>query len=112
MQLIFIDDDDFVRTSVASLFSSLYPVTEFGDPTIALTHLQELDGECVIVCDYDMPKLNGRDVYDRLDESLQKRFVLFTSNRTIEKPPLGRLIHKPAGFKELKAAIEGARDAE
>lgn len=108
MQLILIDDDDPLRKSTVSLFSNLYPVTDFGNPADAITYLKELeDRDCVIICDYDMPNLNGREVYEMLDENLQKRFVLFTGNNIVECPPLGRLLHKPAGFKELKAAIEG-----
>ena len=109
MQLVLIDDNDFLRTSMAQLFSNSYVVTEFGDPANALVHLKRLeDHECIIVCDYDMPKFNGREVYDRLDEDLQRRFVLFTANNTVECPPLGRVLRKPAGFKELKAVIEEA----
>jgi CheY-like chemotaxis protein len=106
-QVILIDDDDLVRHATLSMLGRWYEVVAFANPIDALAHIKGLNGRRpIIVCDYDMPQLNGREVFDRLGDEHRNRFILFTGNPTVECPPGAHLLFKPMGAMDLRTVIK------
>ena len=106
-QVIYIDDNDMLRKAALSILARWYHVVVFESPRAALQHIEPLEVGAVIVCDYDMPELNGLDVYERLSEPHRERFILFTGNTAVQSPS-GYTLYKPASFALLREVIEAA----
>ena len=64
--VIFVDDDPHIRQAIAqTLTLEDLPVSCFEGAPSALQHIHaEYDG--VVLCDSNMPALNGREMLDRL----------------------------------------------
>ena len=80
MRILLIDDNDMLRTSISSsLERHGFEVVcrENGIKGLQAALAIEPDR---ILCDYDMPGLNGREVYDQLPAPLQKCFFLFSGD--------------------------------
>jgi CheY-like chemotaxis protein len=69
----------------------------------------------VILCDYVMPEMNGRELHDAVaahDPSLAERFVFVTGVMGDEllrfaKSAHREILHKPVSIRDLRAAIAG-----
>lgn len=110
-QVVVIDDDEMVLGATCAVLRRLYPVVSFQNPIDALQHLEGLSGECIIVCDYDMPQMTGIDVYSKLRPVHQKKFLLYTGNAYADSPS-GHLLPKPASLAQMKLAIERVLEEE
>ena len=56
----------------------------------------------LIVCDYEMPGLNGHQVYERLPERYRERFLMWTASEV--SSPSGALVPKGGPASELVEA--------
>lgn len=101
--VVYIDDDDLVREAVSLALRRHFSLVAFGDPRAALEYLSATEVD-VVICDHDMPELNGTQLYRQLSARHQARFVLFTGAVGIDSPS-GHLVEKPAGPDDLRAAV-------
>jgi response regulator RpfG family c-di-GMP phosphodiesterase len=62
-------------------------ILEASDGEVALNHLKENPDIAVLICDYDMPKKTGADVYEYSLKNLNKPFILLSGadNKQDEK---------------------------
>ncbi len=64
--IIFVDDDPHIRQAIAqTLTLEDLPVSCFEDAPSALKHI-DADYDGVILCDYNMPEMNGLEMLDRI----------------------------------------------
>ena len=64
--VIFVDDDPHIRQAIAqTLTLEELPVSCFEDAPSALGHINA-DYDGVVLCDYNMPEMNGLELLDRL----------------------------------------------
>ena len=64
--VIFVDDDPHIRQAIAqTLTLEELPVSCFEDAPSALGHINA-DYDGVVLCDYNMPEMNGLEMLDRL----------------------------------------------
>jgi DNA-binding NtrC family response regulator len=81
VRILHIEDDRDFSVLVATFLERAredFVVETVNDPREGLEYLAEADVDCV-VCDYDMPGLNGLDVLERVrDQDPKLPFILFT----------------------------------
>jgi DNA-binding NtrC family response regulator len=84
IDILLVDDDDDVRTSIASALSSAgHNVTEASDGAIALSLLHDRSFD-LAVCDIQMPKLDGLTLFRRMrHDSPRTAVVIMTAFATI-----------------------------
>lgn len=64
--IIFVDDDPHIRQAIAqTLTLEELPVSCFEDAPSALKHI-DADYDGVVLCDYNMPEMNGLEMLDRI----------------------------------------------
>ncbi|MEC7378459.1 MAG: sigma-54 dependent transcriptional regulator [Pseudomonadota bacterium] len=64
--VIFVDDDPHIRQAIAqTLTLEELPVGCFGDAPTALGHISA-DYDGVVLCDYNMPEMNGLEMLERI----------------------------------------------
>ncbi|HEX3626833.1 MAG TPA: ATP-binding protein [Verrucomicrobiae bacterium] len=114
-KVLVIDDEEAILQMVSEgLSRSGYQVETVIDGETALRRLKQ-DNYDVALCDWKMPGLNGRQVYDQLGASrpdLCKRFIFITGDvineqmrdflKAEDRPCLG----KPFGLAELRTTIK------
>ena len=62
-RVVLIDDDDGVLFALKLLCETIdLEVTDFSDPALAVKHLSKLPVHDLIICDLNMPVLNGLEV--------------------------------------------------
>lgn len=83
--ILHIEDDRSFSDLVSTFLERAYfEVKTANDPRDGLEYLRETGVDCV-VCDYDMPELNGLDVLERVrDEYPDMPFILFTGKGSEE----------------------------
>ncbi|MFB6235789.1 MAG: PAS domain S-box protein [Halopenitus sp.] len=81
IRVLHVDDDTSILDLTREFLERAHEritVTSLSDPTAVLDHLETADPHCII-SDYDMPALDGLELYDRLQEhGVDRPFVLFT----------------------------------
>lgn len=105
MNLLVIDDDESMRAMALALFKRkghAVRVAENGREGLRLALEEPPD---VIVCDHDMPVMNGTEVFLALPEALRARFLLWTGATQPGFPDQSRILHKPCGASELLERI-------
>lgn len=100
---LFVDDDLIILNLFKTFFSSNAEVVLAmdGEEAFEMIMTQHFD---VIVCDVDMPKLNGIDLFKRLhakDPSINKRFLYCTGRRSPELMELCDEYHIPCIDKPI-----------
>jgi PAS domain S-box-containing protein len=87
VRILHIEDDRDFSVLVATFLERAredFVVETVNDPREGLEYLAEADVDCV-VCDYDMPGLNGLDVLERVrDQDPKLPFILFTGKGSEE----------------------------
>jgi PAS domain S-box-containing protein len=87
VRILHIEDDRDFSVLVSSYLERErkdFEVETVNDPRESLKYLKEADVDCV-VCDYDMPELNGLDVLERVrDQDPKLPFILFTGKGSEE----------------------------
>ncbi|WP_444813149.1 response regulator transcription factor [Variovorax saccharolyticus] len=108
-----VDDDSFVRTATSSLVRSLgWEAREFASASAFLASGMAARTRC-LVCDVQMPAMDGIELLDRLQGQgihLRTLFITaFASTRVRERVAASTalcLIEKPIDAGELKTWIE------
>jgi PAS domain S-box-containing protein len=93
LRILVVDDEPLVRRTMTAIVSSQHEVDEAEGGEAALAMLRESTYD-VIICDLMMPRVSGREVYERLRElrpGLERRIVFVTG---------GAFVPALAGFLE------------
>ena len=107
--IVFIDDEPLLcRVFSLALRRFGREVVTFTDPVAAVAHLTTSARPCVVVCDFNMPKLTGLQVLQQLPDDLP--FVLISGDlAAADQAARGRgvtaFIRKPMTPEELFAVI-------
>jgi CheY-like chemotaxis protein len=91
-RILYVDDSHLLLSAISSLLSRHgYEIVIESDPAkgIDLANNDDFD---IILCDYDMPHINGDQFYDRISSKNKKKFVLFSGSS--HKSPSGMSIQK------------------
>ncbi len=111
-----VDDDDAVRTSLQSAFSTLPNTLIWGfrSGDAFLERVDELSSGCVLL-DYNMPGSNGVEVLRKLDGQIEKFvFIVLTGYGEVSvavqamKAGATDFLEKPCDFGTLMGAVERA----
>lgn len=101
MKILIIDDNELLRRAAArclQIRGHEVLVADNGVDGLAMA-LEETPDR--IICDYDMPGLDGVEVFDRLPVSQQERFFLWSGSVDIPFPHKERFIEKPCNVFEM-----------
>ncbi len=112
-QVLYIDDEPSVRSSMLLLFEAhghRIDVAESGP--VGMQKFRERDYD-IVITDFSMPEMNGRDVAAQVKESRPDTIVLLATGwpaSQIEAAPNGSspedaIIEKPAKFDQIYAVI-------
>jgi CheY-like chemotaxis protein len=100
MKILIIDDNEQIRRSTARCLQIRGHEVLLADNGLEGLALALEATPDRILCDYDMPGINGVQVYERLPVELQERLYLWTGSDAVSFP---RVIEKPCNFLELTA---------
>jgi len=114
LRLLVVDDTEAVRDTLAHLLIHVgYEVETAAnaEEALQLVQLVRWDG---LVLDFDLPGLNGMELYSRIFQNTGRQLpVLFFTGRPHEVLKLGlggvpwaRLVPKPCSSQQLLAALE------
>jgi signal transduction histidine kinase len=114
-RLLVIDDDDEVRTVIATLLRQLdYEVVEAGDGETGL-RLLERHRPALAIIDYLMPGMNGAEVARRARAHSPQLSIVFISgycdSDAINTIPDSRLLRKPVVMEDLSRTVESSLQA-
>jgi CheY-like chemotaxis protein len=107
--IVFIDDEPLLcRVFALALKRFGREVVTFTDPVAAVAHLTTSARPCVVICDFNMPKLTGLEVLQQLPDDLP--FILISGDlAAADQVTLGRgvtaFIRKPMSPEELFKVI-------
>lgn len=99
-----VEDYPGLRNIIARLLARAgFHVTPAGDgaEALGLFARQAFD---VIVCDGELPKMSGREVFDALGADVQARFIAFTDSQLFDGAGC-RVVLKPE-YEELMRVVE------
>jgi CheY-like chemotaxis protein len=102
LRILVVDDEVHVRLAIKSLLASEHEVEAAADGEAALA-LIGAGGFDVILCDLMMPRMSGRDVYERVRErwpGLERRIVFVTGGAFI--PSLASFLESVDNLKLRK----------
>jgi CheY-like chemotaxis protein len=105
VNLLVIDDAESMREMVLALFERkghAVRVAENGREGLRRALEEPPD---VIVCDHDMPEMNGTEVFLALPEALRARFILWTGGAAPGFPDQSKILRKPCAASELLERI-------
>lgn len=105
MKILYIDDDHLLRDAVALGLRRDHQVLAYSTPASGewLLNLESFDPD-IVLCDRDMPGMNGLEVYAALPERFRKRFVMFTGGG--DPSPSGMRIQKPVSIRDLRSRLD------
>ena len=109
--LVVDDDDDLRHVLVDELAALGHRTLEAPDAATALAHVD--DPIDLLVCDVQLPDLNGHDVTARLRSRYPQMRVVYISGAPADElrqvlPPEAGVLPKPFTIEELLDAIDGA----
>lgn len=105
MRVLVVDDNDLLREMTADVLRRRgHDVVVASDGEAGLRTALEW-GPDVVVCDHDMPRMTGTEVFQALPPHLRERFVLWTGADQPDFPEQGRVLMKPCNVVELLAKI-------
>jgi len=106
MRVLVIDDHKMLREGAAMvLIEHEVVLAASGERGLELAALEEFD---VVLCDLQMPGIDGLEVQRRLPEGLRDRFVLWTGAPEGLEGLGIRVLSKPVAVEELREAIREA----
>ena len=117
-----IEDEEIIRSLLATFFSTTYPELEVlgmtGDGGEGVEKCLELAPDLVI-CDIQLPEVNGLEILHLLKRKFPKIKILVftgkTSHQSVKIAVHGKadgFVNKISGLEELKNAIEAVRKGE
>jgi signal transduction histidine kinase len=109
LTIIIIEDETALLLPLRRMLADQHDVLTFSDPRDGMRCLIERDPPDVIICDINMPEVNGLDLYrevTRVRPFLAARFVFLTGGDSDELATLvadapGRVLEKPVHRKDL-----------
>lgn len=111
--MLIVDEDEIVRTVLATLLQSWNYTTTIARNLIGACHLVISDGPFdAIVCNYELPDGNAFDLFYWMQEQELEvpTIVPYGALRPMTAPQANvKLLEKPLDPAELRVAIEGAR---
>jgi len=116
LRILVIDDEPLVRRAMTGLLVASHDVEDAGDGESALAMIRDSHYD-VILCDVMMPRLSGRDVYERVRAQwpgLARRIVFVTGGAFV--PTLARFLEsvdnprlaKPFTVEQVLAIVRQA----
>jgi signal transduction histidine kinase len=119
LSIIIIEDETAMLLPLRRMLSDRHDVLTFSDPLDGMRCLIEREPPDAILCDINMPGMNGLDLYRevaRIRPFLAPRFIFLTGGDSDELAMLmteapRRILEKPVHRKDLIAAIETVRDS-
>lgn len=106
MRALVIEDDEVLARTVKRVLQTM------GFDEVELRYDGAFGLECarqeapdLIVCDGELPGLNGREVFDMLPDPLHARFVAFTDSPKLFEDAVVRLVTKSEGMEPLRVAV-------
>ena len=114
LSIIIIEDETALLLPLRRMLSDRHDVLTFSDPLDGMRCLIEREPPDAILCDINMPGMNGLDLYRevaRVRPFLAQRFIFLTGGDSDELAMLmteapRRILEKPVHRKDLIAAIE------
>ena len=104
--VLIVDDDASVRRSFRRLISTLRMDSIEADSGVQALQILSQTSVDVIICDVQMPLLDGISVYHALSAPMQKRLLLLSGHDSQPLAPDGvPILHKPVPWKTLEMAI-------
>ena len=85
-RILIAEDDPVTRKILATVLSGVYEVIEAVDGEEALQHADSVD---LILCDYNMPKLNGMEVFEKMPNK-KIPFIMLTVEGDEKKKTHGK----------------------
>lgn len=112
MKIIVIDDELDILSAIDTILEAQIKgaqVITFGSAVDFLSSLDrdpaQLESVDCIVSDFDMPQVNGEELYIELQKrEINKKFIIFSGRYSNNKFPELLVVHKP-NLSELVAAI-------
>lgn len=100
MKILIIDDNELILRSAARCLEMRgHEVLLAVNGTEGITLALESNPDRIL-CDYDMPGLDGVQVYERLPDDLRERLYIWTGSCDVPFPS-ARVIEKPCNLLEL-----------
>jgi len=114
LSIIIIEDETAMLLPLRRMLSDRHDVLTFSDPRDGMRCLIEREPPDAVLCDINMPGMNGLDLYRevaRIRPFLAPRFIFLTGGDSDELAMLmteapRRILEKPVHRKDLIAAIE------
>lgn len=101
MKILIIDDNDLLRRAATRSLTRHGHEVLVANNGIDGLRLALAENPDRIICDYDMPGLDGVQVYERLPEALQERLYLWSGSVEVPFPRPERVIEKPCNVFEM-----------
>jgi|GEM_PF-1993261 len=113
LSIIIVEDETALLLPLRRMLADQHDVLTFSDPRDGMRCLVEREPPDVIICDINMPEVNGLDLYrevTRVRPFLAERFVFLTGGDSDELATLAaeapqRVLEKPVHRKDLMAVI-------
>ena len=120
LSIIIIEDETAMLLPLRRMLSDRHDVLTFSDPRDGMRCLIEREPPDAILCDINMPGMNGLDLYRevaRVRPFLAPRFIFLTGGDSDELAMLmteapRRILEKPVHRKDLIAAIEAVTNSD
>jgi signal transduction histidine kinase len=115
IRVLLVDDEELIRRPMARFLTKRgAEIREAGDGESALTRLQEGFDPHVILADLRMPRMDGAELYERLQKdrpALAERVIFLSgditqlASRGLAEVPRDRVLVKPVELAELERRI-------
>ena len=114
-RIVIVDDDPSVLAALAKQIALMgHEVTPFEDPALALQHLRQSRGDCLIL-DLNMPELTGLEVQEELADLRVPVGIIFVSGAATVQSSVSAMrggathfLEKPIEYDDLSAAVDEA----
>jgi CheY-like chemotaxis protein len=105
MKVLVIDDHESLRGIVPILLGEDHEVrtAESGARGLELLEQEEFD---VVLCDLEMPEIDGLEVWRRMPRRMRGRFVMWTGSPEVPRGVEFPVMTKPVEAAELRRQLE------
>lgn len=111
-KILIVEDDKLVRNIVVKYLSKYYdmwPVENGEEGRVACKRVEGRGHHFdLILCDQGMPVMTGLEMYETLDATHQRRFILWTGDARLQSPSGRRMVKGLSAediFETVKTAI-------